>query len=465
MADQTLVIVESPRKKGTIAKYLGPGYIVEASVGHIRDLPLNDIGVNPPDFVPRYEPSDNGAAVIKRLKELVRKSSHVVLATDPDREGEAIAWHLQEALGLGKADRTTFNEITEKVVKNALRPESRRKIDMNLVHAQEARRVIDRFCGYLVSGPLTSVCNAPRPFSAGRVQSPAVRIVVEREREIRNFKSSMHYSAELSMDGGWNMRWQTAPFIQDGDCGVLDKALAQSVADIRSVRVESFEEGPTKVSPPAPFITSTLQKAASIALGINPKKCMELAQNLFGNGDITYLRTDNPNISDDFFAAVQSYCRQNNLPCVSSRRQYKSKDSAQGAHEAIRPTDINKVEAGSTDVERALYRIIRERSLACCLEDAVYDRRVALFSGKTMIWSSQRSFLDRGAFFEDRKRAEGKLDRNRFFRGCGASRGRVFSVRRFHAEPIVVRGRVSSPFCHDADEEHLRLFRSRRDGD
>ena len=383
MSGQTLVIVESPRKKGTIAKYLGPGFIVEASVGHIRDLPLNDIGVNPPDFTPRYEPSDGGAAVIKRLKDLVKKSSRVVLATDPDREGEGIAWHLQEALSLGAADRTTFNEITKKVVEDALRPESLRKIDMNLVHAQEARRVIDRLCGYLVSGPLTSVCNAPRPFSAGRVQSPAVRIVVEREREIRNFTSSTHYSSELSMDGDWNMRWQTGPFVPEGAAGVMDSALAQSVADIRSVRVESFEEGPSKSSPPAPFMTSTLQKAASIALGINPKKCMELAQNLFGNGDITYLRTDNPNISDDFFAAVQGYCKKNNLVCVASRRQYKCKDSAQGAHEAIRPTDINKTEAGGSDMERALYRMIRDRALACCLEDAVYDRRAAVFSGRT----------------------------------------------------------------------------------
>ena len=398
-----LLILESPGKVKKVQEILGSGWKVAASVGHVRDLPIKEMGVTGPDFKPKYVPTDRGKDVLSRLAGLVKNVEAVYLATDPDREGEAIAWHLQDALKLKDAKRVTYAEITEKAIKTAL--DAPRSIDMALVAAQEGRRVLDRFCGYMVSGPLSNM--AGEKLSAGRVQSPAVRLVVEREREIQDFRSTTHYGAELSFENvdnitdGWKATWLVKPWLEDGQEYLLDKALAEKAAALRSLEVVDCKESESRSAPPAPFTTSSLQQAASNALKFTPKQTMQLAQRLYEQGAITYMRTDSPNLSQDAVDAIRAFCEGQGWPLVEKPRSWKSKEGAQEAHEAIRPTHIEVEEAGETADEQALYRLIRLRSLASQLEDVVYAVRVlqlaADLDGKQALFEAKgRTLLSQG---------------------------------------------------------------------
>lgn len=404
-----LLILESPGKVKKVQEILGPGWKVAASVGHVRDLPVKEMGVTAPDFKPQYLPTDRGKDVLSRLAGMVKNAEEVFLATDPDREGEAIAWHLQDALKLKNAKRVTYAEITESAIRAAL--SAPRSIDMALVAAQEGRRVLDRFCGYMVSGPLANSIGATgEKLSAGRVQSPAVRLVVEREKEIKAFSSTTHYGAELTFENvdnitdGWKAAFLVKPWLPDSAGGqeyLLDKPLAEKAAALRTLDVLDCAESESSAAPPAPFTTSTLQQTASSSLKFTPKQTMQLAQRLYEQGAITYMRTDSPNLSQEAVHAIRAYCETKGWPLVETPRTWKSKEGAQEAHEAIRPTHIEIEEAGETVDEKALYRLIRLRSLACQLEDAVYAVRTlqlgAAMDGKQALFEAKgRTLLSQG---------------------------------------------------------------------
>ena len=398
-----LLILESPGKVKKVQEFLGAGWKVAASMGHVRDLPPKEMGVAAPDFKPQYVPTERGADVLKRLAGLVKNSEAVFLATDPDREGEAIAWHLAEALKLKACQRVTYTEITEKAVKAALA--APRSIDMALVAAQEGRRVLDRLFGYMVSGPLSDV--AGTRLSAGRVQSPAVRLVVEREQEIQGFTSTTHYGVELtfaSLDNitdGWKAVWVVKPWLSEDQEYFLDQAVAAKVAALRTLDVADCQESESRVTPPSPFTTSGLQQAASTALKFSPKRTMELAQRLYESGFITYMRTDSSNLSHEAVQSVRAFCESQGWPLVDMPRVWKSKDGAQEAHEAIRPTHIEVEEAGENEDERALYGLIRLRTVASQLADAVYAvrtlRLTASVDGKEALFEAKgRTLTEQG---------------------------------------------------------------------
>ena len=390
-----LLIVESPGKVKKLQGFLGSEWKVAASVGHVRDLPVKEMGISAPDFILQYAPTDRGKEVLTKLAALVKKADGVILATDPDREGEAIAWHLADALKLKAFQRVTFSEITENAVRAALT--SPRPLDMALVRAQEARRALDRFCGYLVSGPLSSQAGAK--LSAGRVQSPALRLVVEREREIKGFVSTTHYGVELAFEqvdniaAGWKASWNTKAFLPEGQEYLTDKGLAEKVAGMHSLEVLECQESESRSAPPAPFTTSSLQQAASNALKYSPKKTMELAQKLYEGGHITYMRTDSPNLAKEAIEAIRSLAEEKGWPLPDAPRTWKAKAGAQEAHEAIRPTHFEHASAGESDDEKALYALIRLRAIASQLADAVYAVRSlrlgAALDGKEAVFDSR----------------------------------------------------------------------------
>lgn len=392
MADTTpthLLIVESPNKTKKIRAILGPGWNVQASFGHVRDLPEHEMGLGPPDFKPHYEILKRAVQHVKKLQVMAQSAGRIYLATDPDREGEAIAWHLQVALRLKNPERVCFNEITEKAVKAAM--QAPRKIDLDRVAAQEARRSMDRLVGYRVSPELCRRMDAK--LSAGRVQSPALRLVVEREREIENFTAIKHFGVTLFFDGpagDWWAHWLPKPLLPEGEEHWTDEAFARRVAEVREVKVVGFRDHERRFEPPAPFTTSTLQQAASAKLNTNPKKTMDVAQALFEQGLITYMRTDSPNLSDEAVAEIRAFCDGNQMPLSPQPRTWQAKVSAQEAHEAIRPTHLNQRTAGGDASERSLYQLIWERAVASQMAAAVYDVRQAVMEsvealdGKTL---------------------------------------------------------------------------------
>lgn len=376
-----LMIIESPNKRKKLQAILGSGWRIEASLGHVRDLPVNEMGISPPDFRLPYELSGRGRDVVKRLAQAVKDADEVYLATDPDREGEAISWHLQQCLELGESyHRVAFNEITERAVKTEIsRP---RKIDLDLVHAQESRRAIDRLVGYMTSPVLRQASG--QNLSAGRVQSPAVRLIVDREREIRSFKETKHFGVRLEFDGGWWADWDTKPFVvSKDDPYVLDRTVAEQVAKVRDLTVESFGTGTARRAPPAPFTTVSLLKAAGATLRLSPDDVMRVAQKLFEGGHITYHRTDNPNLSDEAMPAVAAELAKRKLACVSKQRRFPAPKGAQAGHPAITPTHWEVSKAGDNDQEQALYALIRMRAIACQAEDAEYSTRKVVLSGAT----------------------------------------------------------------------------------
>lgn len=393
VAKSNLVIVESPAKAKTIGKYLGPDYQVLASMGHVRDLPKSKMGVDleSGDFTPNYQPISGKEEVIEELKDAADHSQKVYLATDPDREGEAISWHLKELLDLpdGKASRVTFNEITKKVVTESIA--APREIDQNLVDAQQARRILDRIVGYELSPLLWKKIR--RGLSAGRVQSVATRLVAEREEEIRAFVPQEYWTLEVTLD-------RVAPnqgSFKTQFYGREKKMELKSQEDVDQV-LAAIRTAPFSVSkikrqdknraPAPPFITSTLQQEASRKLNMTPRRTMSIAQQLYEGVDIegegtvgliTYMRTDSLRLSDEAVAAARAFAGarygQEYLP--EAPRQFKAKAGAQDAHEAIRPSNValtpENVRKSLTQEQYRLYKLIWSRFLACQMASAVYD--------------------------------------------------------------------------------------------
>jgi DNA topoisomerase-1 len=366
-----LMIVESPNKIKKIKAILGSGWDVAASVGHIRDLPVKSLGVEPDTYRLEYEILERSEPVVAQLRQRAARSEEVYLATDPDREGEAIAWHLQQVLKLRRYKRVTFDAITDSVIRAALR--APRELNSNLVHAQEARRGADRLVGYQVSPALSRQTGIAR-LSAGRVQSVALRLVVDRQREIDAFKETKHFGAEAIFDGGkWRAQWDTAPFLKDGEEYILDASLADEAARCRLFAITAAATKPAAKAPPPPFTTATLLQAASVTLGYKPEQTAQIAQRLFEEGLITYHRTDSQNFSAEALAEIRAYAVSNNLPIPPKPRIWKSKENAQEAHEAIRPTHLEQRHAGADASQKSLYDLIWTRAVASQLADAEYS--------------------------------------------------------------------------------------------
>jgi DNA topoisomerase-1 len=359
-----LMIVESPNKTKKIKTILGDGWEVAASIGHFRDLPAKDLGVS-------SEFTERGKATINALRPRVARAEMVYIATDPDREGEAIAWHLVETLKLKKYQRVTFDAITESVIIKAIA--SPRQLDMNLVRAQAARRAEDRLLGWKVS-PLLSRQTGVSGLSAGRVQSVAVRLVVDRQAEIDAFRQTKHFGVDASFDDGrWKAQWDTAPHLTKGQRYITDRELPDRVALCTEFRVTASETKPAAQPPKPGFTTSTMLQAGSVSLGFTPEETAALAQKLFEQGLITYHRTDSQNSSAEAIAEIRAFATTTNLPLPEEARRWRSKDNAQEAHEAIRPTHLEQRQAGEDDRQLQLYDMIWKRAVASQLADAEYS--------------------------------------------------------------------------------------------
>ena len=386
-----LVIVESPAKAKTIGKYLGPDYVVKASMGHLRDLPKKKMSIDfEHGFKPEYVPIEGRDKIIAELRSEARKSDFVYLATDPDREGEAISWHLKELLKLknDKYKRVTFNEITKPAVKYGI--EHPRDIDIDLVDAQQARRILDRIVGYELSPFLWR--KVKRGLSAGRVQSVATRLVVDRENEIRAFKPEEYWTIEALLKTGQGGSF-SARFHGDASGKTELKNEEQAMAVVNAVTGKPFVVGPVKKgkkkkSATAPFITSTLQQEASRKLNMTPRRTMSVAQELYEGvelagigltGLITYMRTDSLRLADEALIAAAGFIRgrygEEYYP--GKPRVFKTKGNAQDAHEAIRPSDVKLVPEDIRDSlspdQFKLYKLIWSRFVACQMADAILD--------------------------------------------------------------------------------------------
>jgi DNA topoisomerase-1 len=362
-----LLIVESPAKAKTISKYLDGKYKVVASVGHIRDLPKSNkqaIDI-PAGFVPHYEISKGKEKVVAEIKDLAKKSSEVLLATDPDREGEAIAWHIAKAVGLKKPKRVTFHEITKEAVTEAIKQP--RDIDDNLKQAQEARRVLDRLVGYDLSGLIWKKIRYG--LSAGRVQSPALRIIMEREREIRKFKSHPFWIITADVFNSKKNK-----FTLTCEKEITDKNESEMILEVGKNSdwiVKDIKESAVKRAPRPPFITSTIQQAASSQLGFSPSRTMGLAQKLYESGYITYMRTDSTNLSGIALAEIAGVIENSFGKEHLQIRKYATKSkNAQEAHEAIRPTHASIKSAGHNEDEKKLYNLIWQRTVSSQMKDA-----------------------------------------------------------------------------------------------
>lgn len=362
-----LLIVESPAKAKTIEKYLDNEYTVRASVGHIRDLPKNnkkaiDIENN---FKPNYEISKGKEKVIDELTALAKQSSEVVLATDLDREGEAIAWHLKELLGLKKPKRIVFNEITKEAVKEAIKQP--RLIDENLRKAQEARRVLDRLVGYDLSGLIWKKLRYG--LSAGRVQSPALRIIMEREREIRAFIPEDFWVITAGVKNKEKIDFTLNCAKEQTDKKEVDKIV--ETGNKGEWKVKEVKESEAKRSPRAPFTTSTLQQTSSTRLGYSPSNTMRIAQKLYEAGHITYMRTDSTTLGAAAKKQLKEVVEKKYGKEYLQEHVYKTKSkNAQEAHEAIRPSDLSKLTAGNTEDQKKLYKLIWARTMASQMSDA-----------------------------------------------------------------------------------------------
>ena len=357
-----LLIVESPSKAKTIEKYLGKDFRVVASVGHVRDLPKsNKAAIDVPGgFIPHYEVVKGKEKIIAEIKKLAHKADEVILATDPDREGEAIAWHVGEAVGLKKPKRIVFHEITKEAVEEALT--SPRDIDENLKEAQEARRVLDRLVGYDLSGLIWK--KVRYGLSAGRVQSPALRIIMEREREIRAFKPETF--------------WKIVAILNDlgFECSIEPRKKAEvdrilELGEKGSWKITDIKETKVARAPRPPFITSTLQQTGSSRLGWSPSRTMSIAQRLYEAGHITYMRTDSTNLGTQARRQIEEVVKKNyGANYFESRNFGKASKNAQEAHEAIRPTHLNIESAGATEEQRRLYQLIWQRAVSSQMKSA-----------------------------------------------------------------------------------------------
>lgn len=376
---KNLVIVESPAKAKTIEGYLGKDFVVKSSFGHIRDLPAKTLGIDlENNFEPTYEISTDKKKVVTELKKLA-KGAVVWLATDDDREGEAISWHLKEALGLeDDTKRIVFREITKNAITKAI--ENPRGIDVDLVNAQQARRVLDRLVGFQLSPVLWKkirIGGADRKnLSAGRVQSVAVRIVVEREREIESHNSASTFKvvALFDVEKGKILKAELPKSFDTEEEAV--KFLKDCIG--ADFKIENLEVKPTKRSPAAPFTTSTLQQEASRKLSFSVSQTMQVAQRLYESGKISYMRTDSTNLSDDAIASASAQISSAYGDEYIKTRKYKTKtEGAQEAHEAIRPTDFSVLEAGADRNQKRLYDLIWKRAIASQMAEAQIERTIA----------------------------------------------------------------------------------------
>ena len=427
-AKKNLVIVESPAKAKTIEKYLGDDYKVVASMGHLRDLPKSTLGIDiENDFEPKYIPVKDHKDVIDTLKKLSKSAKTVYLATDPDREGEAISWHLKELLALpdDKARRVTFNEITKKVVTESVG--NPRDIDKDLVDAQQARRLLDRLVGYKLSPLLWK--KIKRGLSAGRVQSVATRMVVDREKEIESFVREEYWLLDAVLNCDETDADFTARYYGKGDKQLELHSEEEVNAVIAETQDEPFviktvKRGKKHRSPSPPFITSTLQQEASRRLGMTPRRTMSVAQQLYEGVDIagqgtvgliTYMRTDSLRLSDEALMAAKNFIieRYGKEYYHGSFRVYKTKSGAQDAHEAIRPTNIEltpeRVRKDLTPEQYRLYRLIWGRFTACQMANSVYDNVVVDVESNGHIFRSNYSelkFAGYTAVYEESKDEE-----------------------------------------------------------
>lgn len=369
-----LVIVESPSKAKTIKKYLGDDYDVIASQGHIIDLPSSKFGVDiENNFKPEYKTMKGKAKIVKDIKEKAENKEKIYLATDPDREGEAIAWHLKNVLNIDDSDkcRITFNEITKTAVKSAV--EHPRKVDNNLVDAQQARRVLDRIVGYKLSPLLWK--KIKKGLSAGRVQSVALKIIIDRERQIRDFKPEEYWLLTAKLQNKKDI--VLAKFYGDTKKKIELKTKEQvdeiiKIIDKKEYKVIDVKKSERKKNPPPPFTTSSLQQEASRKLGFSVKKTMMVAQKLYEAGYITYMRTDSTRLSDDAKKMAKEYIVSNFGKNYYLDRVFKTKETAQDAHEAIRPSRLD-IQASEFDGdEKKLYTLILNRFLASQMSVAVY---------------------------------------------------------------------------------------------
>ena len=391
MSKKHLVIVESPAKAKTIGKYLGSDYQVTACMGHLRDLPKSTLGVDiEHDFEPDYKPIRGKEELIRELKKAAAASDTVYLATDPDREGEAISWHLQHLLGLAndKTKRVTFNEITRKVVNESIAHP--RTIDQNLVDAQQARRVLDRVVGYQISPVMWKKIR--RGLSAGRVQSVATRMVADRDQEIADFQPQEYWTLDALLENGDKAAFHAHYYGQNGK-----KYEPQTQADVQAIMdelrsaaftVKTVKRTDKNRSPAPPFTTSTMQQEASRKLNMTPRRTMAIAQQLYEGVDITgegtvglitYMRTDSLRISDEAQRDARNFIqdRYGKSYVPAAPRQYKTKAGAQDAHEAIRPSNVQltpeAIRGDLTQEQYRLYRLIWSRFLASQMANAVYD--------------------------------------------------------------------------------------------
>ena len=387
-----LVIVESPAKATTIKKYLGRGYDVKASMGHLRDLPKSQMGIDiEHGFEPKYINIRGKGPVINDLKKSAKSAKEIYLATDPDREGEAISWHLANILGLDvdKTQRVTFNEITKAGVTSGM--QSPRKIDMDLVDAQQARRVLDRIVGYKLSPILWA--KVKKGLSAGRVQSVAARLVVERDREIEAFEPQEYWTITTKYRGSSPKRSFSAKYYGTGTKKVDLQNKEQADGVLETIKgadhiVKGVKRAKKQKSPAPPFITSTLQQEVSRRLNLQPRQTMSIAQELYegisiGQGGvtglITYMRTDSLRVSDEAISAVRDYIKgeYGNEYCCEKPRVFKSKSGAQDAHEAIRPTSMEntpqKVKQYLNNYQFRVYKLIWDRFVASQMENMTYE--------------------------------------------------------------------------------------------
>ena len=406
-----LVIVESPSKAKTLKNYLGASYVIMASKGHVRDLPAARLSVDvKKDFEPKYSIVKGKESLVKELKEAVKDSDKVFLATDPDREGEAISWHLAEILGLdlNEANRVTFNEITKTGVSNGMA--NPRKVDIDLVNAQQARRILDRLVGYKLS-PFVSQ-KIRRGLSAGRVQSVAVRMIVDRENEIRAFNPEEYWS----LDGKFSLPGRkvlSASFYGDETGKIELKNEAETDAFIKRLDgaeyyISSLKNGTRKKNPAPPFITSTLQQEASRKLGMRSERTMKVAQELYeginipgygSTGLITYMRTDSLRISEEARQATDKFIRANygEKYIPEKPRYYKSRSNAQDGHEAIRPSDVaitpESIKASLTAEQYKLYSLIWKRFVASLMASCLQNTTKLEIKSKNVGESEDRFCL------------------------------------------------------------------------
>ncbi|MBR5421327.1 MAG: type I DNA topoisomerase [Lachnospiraceae bacterium] len=420
---KNLVIVESPAKVKTIKKFLGSNYEVCASNGHVRDLPKSSLGIDVEhDFEPKYITIRGKGDVLAKLRKEVKKADNVYLATDPDREGEAISWHLYEALKLNdkKVHRITFNEITKNAVKDSLKHP--REIDMDLVDAQQARRILDRMVGYRISPLLWN--KIKRGLSAGRVQSVALRIICDREEEIAAFIPKEYWTVDAEFNAGGKKSF-TAAFYSDenGKKTIDSKAEAERIEKLlkgASFEIKEIKRGERTRKSPLPFTTSTLQQEASKALNFSTQKTMRTAQSLYEDGYISYLRTDSTRISEEAQAASRDYIIRNfgEAYPISRPEDKKSDKKIQDAHEAIRPTDITRIPEELKDKlprdQFRLYQLIWKRFAASQMAPAVYDTLSLKMEARGVVFTASASGIKFDGFMKVYTEAESEKAENSF---------------------------------------------------